>query len=68
VQSGRIDGTVRQDGSVCFSLEGMDERDECSRSLVRALDGGGMVWEGKEEYTTLDEALQAMEDALSEWR
>jgi hypothetical protein len=41
-------------------------RDDYSRSLVRALDGGGMVWEGKEEYATLDEALQALEEGLAE--
>jgi hypothetical protein len=40
---------------------------EYSRSFVRALDIGGMIWEGLEHYPTLDEALQALEDALAEW-
>jgi hypothetical protein len=36
-------------------------------SFVRALDEGGMVWEGGAYYGTLDEALRALEDALAEW-
>jgi hypothetical protein len=27
-------------------------------SFIRAIDPGGTVWEGKEEYKTLDEAFQ----------
>jgi hypothetical protein len=43
-------------------------QDEYSRSFVRALDGGGMVWEGQEqgEYTTMDAMLQALESGLAE--
>ncbi len=43
-------------------------QDEYSHSFVRALDGGGMVWEGQvqEEYATMDEALQALEAGLTE--
>jgi hypothetical protein len=26
-----------------------------------------MIWEGLEQYPTLDEALQALEQALAEW-
>jgi len=37
------------------------------RSMVRALDEGGMVWEGKARYTTLDELLQDLEKGLSDW-
>lgn len=36
-------------------------------SFIRALDVGGMVWEGKDEYETLDEAFQDMERELGEW-
>ena len=32
--------------------------DHDSRSLARALYGGGMVWEGTDEYGSLDEALR----------
>ena len=38
-----------------------------SSSLVRALDEGGMVWEGSANYGTLDEAFDALETALEEW-
>ncbi|MDP9476054.1 MAG: hypothetical protein M3R38_10290 [Actinomycetota bacterium] len=42
-------------------------RDEYSRSFVRVLDIGGMVWEGEEEYETVDEALSEAEAAISAW-
>jgi hypothetical protein len=38
--------------------------DEYSRSLVRCLDPGGMVWESSHQHKTIDEALQALEVAL----
>jgi hypothetical protein len=34
--------------------------------LVRALEEGGVVWEGEADYENLDEALQDLEQALSE--
>lgn len=42
-------------------------RDDCRGSFVRALDEGGMVWEGGSDYGTPDEALGALEAALGEW-
>jgi hypothetical protein len=42
-------------------------QDEYSSSLVRALNAGGMVWEGSTYYGTLDEAFDALETALAEW-
>ena len=42
-------------------------QDEMSRSFIRALDDGGMVWEGRKSYPTLDAALQALEAGLKEW-
>jgi hypothetical protein len=42
-------------------------RDHYRPSLVRALDEGGMVWEGSAHYGTLDEAFGALEMALTEW-
>ena len=42
-------------------------QDEYSSSLVRALDEGGMVWEGSANYGTLDEAFDALETDLAEW-
>jgi hypothetical protein len=33
---------------------------------VRALDAGGMPWQGQNNYANLDEALQDLDDALTE--
>ena len=46
-------------------------QDEYSRSLVRLLNGGGLVCESKHTHRAIDEALQALEaelvDILKEW-
>ncbi len=42
-------------------------RDDYSRSFVRALDVGGMVWEGAEEYASLEEALQDLDAGIAAW-
>jgi len=42
-------------------------QDEYSSSLVRALDEGGLVWESSDDHTTVDEALQALEEDLAVW-
>ena len=42
-------------------------QDDFSRSMVRALDIGGLIWEGKPSYATLDTALQDLEQALAAW-
>jgi hypothetical protein len=39
-------------------------QDDDSQSFVRALDMGGMVWEGKPKYKTMDAALDDLEAAL----
>jgi hypothetical protein len=39
--------------------------DDSNRSFVRALDPGGMVWEGEYRYASLDDALAALETALA---
>lgn len=36
-------------------------------SFVRALDDGGMIWEGEDTYPTLDAALQALEAGIEEY-
>lgn len=36
-------------------------------TFIIALDEGGMVWEGKKSYKTLDKAFQALEKGLAEW-
>ena len=38
--------------------------DDYSQSFVRALDMGGMVWEGKSKYKSVDAALDDLEAAL----
>jgi hypothetical protein len=41
--------------------------DDMSPSFIRALDEGGLVWEGQEVYASLDEALQDLEAGLTAW-
>ena len=36
-------------------------------SFVRALDEGGLVWQGDTTYATLDEALRDLEEGLAGW-
>jgi len=38
--------------------------DEYSRSFIRVLDEGGMLWESKPSYKSLDDALNDLEAAL----
>jgi len=40
---------------------------EDTASFVRALDAGGLVWEGQSRYATLDEALQALNAGIAAW-
>lgn len=42
-------------------------RDDYSRSFVRALDIGGMVFEGKSHYASLDEALCDLDAGIAAW-
>lgn len=42
-------------------------RDDSSRSFVRVLDIGGMIWEGDTKYPTVHAALQALDAAIAEW-
>jgi hypothetical protein len=42
-------------------------QDDHSRSMVRALDIGGMIWEGKVKYASLDERLRDLENGLTAW-
>jgi hypothetical protein len=42
-------------------------RDEFSRSFVRALDIGGMVWEGNSRYSSMDDALQALDAGIAKF-
>ena len=40
-------------------------RDDCSRSVVRALDVGGLVWEGAARYRSLHDALLALDAGIA---
>ncbi len=40
---------------------------EMSRSFIRVLDEGGMVWERKAEYQTIDDALEDAERGIQRW-
>jgi hypothetical protein len=39
-------------------------QDEESQSFIRVLDEGGMFWEGKPKYKTVDAAFDDLEEAL----
>ena len=41
--------------------------DQMTGALVRALDEGGLVWQGDRTYAAIDVALQALEINLAEW-
>ncbi|HEV2126738.1 MAG TPA: hypothetical protein VGW38_28605 [Chloroflexota bacterium] len=42
-------------------------RVDWSRSLIRALDEGGLIWEGGETAPTVSAALAEAESALTAW-
>lgn len=41
--------------------------DKYSMSFIRALDPGGLVWEGEQFYDSLDDALADLERGLAQW-
>lgn len=41
--------------------------DEYSDSFLRALDPGGLIWDGKPFYPSLDDALDDLEQGLPQW-
>lgn len=42
-------------------------RDDFSRSFIRVLDSGGLVWEGKTSYDTVAAALAEADAAIGRW-
>jgi hypothetical protein len=42
-------------------------RDDFGRPFLRALDVGGVVWEGDERYPSMDHALRALDNGIAEW-
>lgn len=41
--------------------------DDCGRSFLRVMDIGGTVWEGDEQYPSLDDALHALDAGIATW-
>jgi hypothetical protein len=41
--------------------------DDCGRPFLRAMDIGGVAWEGDERYPCMDQALRALDDGIAEW-
>jgi len=41
--------------------------DEYNRSFVRAVYGGGLAWEGKPSYPSMDEAFRALDAGIAAW-
>jgi hypothetical protein len=41
--------------------------DDCGRPFLRAMDIGGLVWEGDGPYPTMDDALGALDDGIGAW-
>jgi hypothetical protein len=56
-----IDRFVAQEGWIEIG------QDHYSTSFVRAIDLGGMVWEGEESYESMDAMLAELEAALGQW-
>ncbi len=42
-------------------------QDEHSRSLVRILDEGGMVWGSPDKMQNLEKALRAADESITKW-
>ena len=42
-------------------------QDEFSFSLVRAVYGGGLAWEGKPTYPSMGAALRALDKGIAHW-
>ena len=40
---------------------------EGTRSFIRVLGEGGIVWEGKTEYLNVDDALEDAEKGIKDW-
>lgn len=40
---------------------------DCGRPFLRAMDIGGVVWEGDERYKSMDQALRALDQGIAEW-
>jgi hypothetical protein len=41
--------------------------DDCGRPFLRAMDIGGVAWEGDAKYASMDEALRALDQGIAGW-
>ena len=41
--------------------------DDFSTSFVRAIYGGGLAWEGKPGYASMDEAMRSLDAGIAAW-
>jgi hypothetical protein len=41
--------------------------DDFNQSFVRALNIGGMIWEGQYQYASVEDAMQDLEVGISTW-
>ncbi len=60
---------LRSEASAVFPQGGLDGigLGGVSRSKMRALDEGGMVWDGGDPSKTLDETFEELDMALAKW-
>jgi hypothetical protein len=42
-------------------------RTDNAKSMARALDEGGMVWEGKDSYSSVEELLRDLDTGIAQW-
>jgi hypothetical protein len=42
-------------------------QDDYSSSFLRAVSPGGMAWEGRNKYRSMDDAFRALDVALKSW-
>lgn len=57
----RLTRWIRDQGFIEIGADGF------SRSFLRVLDEGGLVWEGGDWAGTIDDALRAAEAAVERW-
>ena len=43
-------------------------RTDATSSLARALDDGGLIWDGQERYASVDELLHDLNSGIAQWR
>ena len=52
---------------MCRSRASTKPSDPQTRSFIRVLDEGGLIWKGRRSYPTLDAALADAEAGVARW-